>query len=911
MPGDPCDPLTVTFDGSIANMKAYRVPTGVDLTWENKMTYSGIELKRDGVVIAASLPGGTTSYSDTSAPSSGSVVYTVVPTTGNATPATIEINLDGPPSGNALVYEPFDYAAGGLNLKSSDSEVGLDGSWNAHSTALVTAGGLTYGDLPVGGAKLSDFTAGQNRFGGTRSIRASALADNGLLDDGATLWFSMLAGVDTEGNRSNSRLAVALSDGPFGSGYTDFFIHGGTGVGIYLNAGIPKAATFPADSGGATLAANSSPQYEVGTHGLIVGKITWGATPGAPDTIELFTPGTDLVQPASPISTLTTTVDQTGYDTLTFRRGDRVLLDEIRFAASYNDVIGAELVGPPDETAPTPNPMSWSSPPAAVSDTEIVMTANLATDDSGVQYYFTNTTIIDGTHDSGWQASPTYNDTGLDPSTSYTYTVKARDMSSNNNETGDSASESATTDTPDMTAPTPDPMTWASPPAAISTSQITMTANLASDSSGVEYYFTCTSGGGNDSGWQDSQTYTDSGLSPSTSYSYVVKARDKSSNLNETANSTPSASATTLTPTGVSTLEIGETIMLESDNSPAGTGQSSGQFNLSVEASYLGYQGSANQVDGVAGPTIVNDTTFNNPVVAYRFWNAVSNAPNTLESDTGTGAAANDSIISDLTTSDAAMNSRSSANIWTTTAPNGNAFDTTPNYSAMINDISGASGSIDITGMASGSVYIIYGAYRDLPVGMTATMGSEVIADFHNGDSANNNEHYMARIDFVNGTGESSLTWTMGEFNGRFSGIVVTSAPVTTDYPSWIAGFTGLGGETGFDDDPDDDGHKNGLENYFGTNPGVFSQGIIVGQLSGSTFTFSHPLSDTPADDITASYKWSTNLATFHNGGDMVNGTTVNFIQGSPSGGTVGVTANISGTVPERIFVILEVLQQP
>ena len=453
MTGDPCDPLTVSFDGSIANMEAYRDPTGVGLTWENKMTYSAIELKRDGVVIAASLPGGTTSYIDTSPPSSGLVVYTAVPTTGTANLAVAQINLDGPPSGNALIYEPFDYIIGGLNLKSSDSEVGLDGAWNANSTTLVTASSLTYGGLPVGGAKLSDFTAGQNRFGGTRSIRASALADNGLLDDGATLWFSMLAGVDTGGNRTNSRIAVALADGPFGPGNGDFFINGGTGVGLYLGAGIPKAATFPADSGGGTYATNSSPQYEVGNHGLIVGKITWGATPGALDTIELFTPDTDLVEPASPISTLTTTVDQTAYDTLTFRRGDRVLLDEIRFAASYNDVIDDDLMGPPDETAPTPDPMTWSSLPAAVSDTEIAMTANLATDDSGVQYYFTNTTFGDGSHDSDWQASPTYNDTGLDPSTSYTYTVKARDLSANNNETGDSTTESATTDAPDETAP--------------------------------------------------------------------------------------------------------------------------------------------------------------------------------------------------------------------------------------------------------------------------------------------------------------------------------------------------------------------------------------------------------------------------------------------------------------------------
>lgn len=825
MPGEPCDPLTVTFDGGIANMEAYRVPTGVGLTWENKMTYSAIELKRDGVVIAPSLPGGTTSYIDTSPPPSGSVVYTAVPTTGTTTPATAEINLDGPPSGNALIYEPFDYSAGGLNLASSDTEVGLEGSWNAHSTALVTAGGLTYGDLPVGGAKLSDFTAAQNRFGGTRSIRASALAENGLLDDGATLWFSMLAGVDTGGNRSNSRIAVALSDGPFGSGNTDFFISGGTGVGLHLDNGIPRAATFPADSGGATLATNNSPQYEVGAHGLIVGKITWGATPGDPDTIELFTPGTDLAQPASPISTLTTTVDQTGYDTLTFRRGDRVLLDEIRFAASYDDVIGADLLGPPDETAPTP-----------------------------------------------------------------------------------------------------DPMTWESPPAAISSIHITMTANPASDPSGVEYYFTCTSGGGNDSGWQDSRTYTDSGLTPSTSYSYVVKARDKSSNLNETANSTPAASATTLTPTGESTLEVGETIMLESDNSPAGTGISDGRFNISVEGSYQGYQGSANQIGG-GDPVIVNDTTFNNPVVAYRFWSAAANAPITLASDTGDSVDSpgtiNDSIIGDLTTSDTAIDPRSRVDIWTTTAPNGNAFDTTPDYTEMIGNISGASGSIDITGMASGSVYIIYGAYRSLPVGMTATMGAEVIADFHNGDFANNNEYYMARLDFVNNTGETSLDWTMGEFNGRFCGIVVTSDPGTPTNPfiTWSAGPFPSGNPLSNPDptlDFDQGGMETGLEWALDGDPTDPSDDVgLAPSLDNTTdpdyfiYTFnrSELANDDPNTSIIVEYGSNLNGWTpaEHDGDDVI----VTVTPGSPTDAVEVKLKRSTLAIDGKLFARLKVVVSP
>jgi len=69
-----------------------------------------------------------------------------------------------------------------------------------------------------------------------------------------------------------------------------------------------------------------------------------------------------------------------------------------------------------------------------------------------------------------------------------------------------------------------------------------MTATTATDESGVEYYFDCTAGGGNDSGWQDGISYEDTGLMCETSYSYRVQARDKSPNQNTTGwSSTQSA----------------------------------------------------------------------------------------------------------------------------------------------------------------------------------------------------------------------------------------------------------------------------------------------------------------------------------------------------------------------------------
>lgn len=92
----------------------------------------------------------------------------------------------------------------------------------------------------------------------------------------------------------------------------------------------------------------------------------------------------------------------------------------------------------PDETdPPTPDPMGWAVKPFVSGTHSIAMQASDAVDPSGVEYSFDCT--FGGGHDSGWQSSPFYEDTGLTPGGVYTYTVRARDRSAQQNTTFASA----------------------------------------------------------------------------------------------------------------------------------------------------------------------------------------------------------------------------------------------------------------------------------------------------------------------------------------------------------------------------------------------------------------------------------------------------------------------------------------
>lgn len=167
---------------------------------------------------------------------------------------------------------------------------------------------------------------------------------------------------------------------------------------------------------------------------------------------------------------------------------------------------------------PSPNPMTWVTAPLATSPSQVTMVATTATDPvPPIQYFFNFTSSPSGGGggtSSAWQLSSTYEDAGLQSNHNYCYQVAARD--GNNNATAFSAVRCA--------------YTLAKPPGVAAFTAITQTsiqANWTANANpvGTEYFVENTTRGTN-SGWTTSTSWNSSGLSPATSYSFRVKARN-------------------------------------------------------------------------------------------------------------------------------------------------------------------------------------------------------------------------------------------------------------------------------------------------------------------------------------------------------------------------------------------------
>ncbi|MCH7228410.1 Ig-like domain-containing protein [Haloferula sp. A504] len=159
----------------------------------------------------------------------------------------------------------------------------------------------------------------------------------------------------------------------------------------------------------------------------------------------------------------------------------------------------------------------------------------------------------------------------------------------------------------------------------------------------------------------------------------------------------------------------------------------------------------------------------------------------------------------------------------------------------------------------------------------TAVPGT-TYAELHTLDVSGLDAAKYLKLDFYANSG-SWMTLTEIDFTAA-------SGPGNT-FADWTDGFTGLGGLTGLDDDPDGDGLANGLEAWFGTHPGQFNVGLEALSTDGITATFTHPQAAETPSDLHAIYQWSPNLEDWYAGDGL---------DGPPGGPTATIAPSTSGT---------------
>jgi len=186
-----------------------------------------------------------------------------------------------------------------------------------------------------------------------------------------------------------------------------------------------------------------------------------------------------------------------------------------------------------DTTAPT-TPGTLSS--TAKTTTTIALSWGASTDTGGSGLAGYNVYRNGSATPTAQTTGTTFTDTGLTANTTYTYTVKARDgagnLSPNSNQISVTTNTAGSTDT---TPPTT-PGTLSSP--SKTTTSITLGWGASTDTggSGLAGYNVYRNGATTPTAQTTTTSFTDTGLSPNTAYTYTVKARDGAGNLSAASN---------------------------------------------------------------------------------------------------------------------------------------------------------------------------------------------------------------------------------------------------------------------------------------------------------------------------------------------------------------------------------------
>jgi hypothetical protein len=186
-----------------------------------------------------------------------------------------------------LLYEGFDYSvskeANHASLSGANGGTGWDGDWKETKWPMAAAmePGLAFGRL---GVKGNAATSTAYSWGHATRATGGTLSQAGLLNNGATLWFSIV--IDNSAASSGVKNGLALGTGSFSGDAQDKISQGAFGVGL-LQSGCAKVAAAYW-SGGSLITGDTGiyPTEAV----LFVGKIAWGGTDEADETLTIHAP---------------------------------------------------------------------------------------------------------------------------------------------------------------------------------------------------------------------------------------------------------------------------------------------------------------------------------------------------------------------------------------------------------------------------------------------------------------------------------------------------------------------------------------------------------------------------------------------------------------------------------------------
>ncbi|MEM9236130.1 MAG: fibronectin type III domain-containing protein, partial [Verrucomicrobiota bacterium] len=319
-------------------------------------------------------------------------------------------------------HESFSYASG-QSIDGMNGGDGWSGAWSivsANGTIQTVASSLSYSTLPASGGALRISPSTE-----TPAVDITRDLAEDMGTGGTSLWLSFLFRGDP---RANGHAFIRFDGAPgIGKNWGAQFAFENTTSGINMNSG----ETY-----------------------FVVVRFDFGAT----DDMYMWINPSLASEPATGAADLSVSAnvdlsDQFLINIQGYGQGD-YQIDEIRLGPSWNFAIGdGGGTDPNDMDPPTPDPMTWISPPVPQGASSAAMAATPANDPWGVEYYFEETSGNPGGDDSDWQDSPNYTDSGLQPGNTYTYRVKARDKSPQQNETGWSFSSSVDLSTPGEATP--------------------------------------------------------------------------------------------------------------------------------------------------------------------------------------------------------------------------------------------------------------------------------------------------------------------------------------------------------------------------------------------------------------------------------------------------------------------------